>query len=131
MVTTMVELPVFSRTRYAFNVNIMTGDGMIPCYGLMDPNPIIKILIDYPLTRPSTFEVKCPNPEGWTEVEFLDAVHAAYRAVYSLEDDSGRAGNLYNLGKSDGPVGIWGHDIGDLYLEGAIKRTDGTWELEV
>jgi len=116
---------------YSFNFNIMTFEGTIPCYGLMDPSPTIKILIDYPLTKPCTFEAKCPNPDGWTEVEFIEAVRMAYLEVYSLEEDPGLIPGLLNRAKSDGPVGIWGHGMAELFLEGAVKQEDGTWKLIV
>jgi hypothetical protein len=31
--------------------------------------------------------------------------------------------------KSDGPYGIWGHGFGDLWLERATRKDDGTWDL--
>lgn len=116
---------------YHFNFNIMTFEGLIPCHGLMDPSPTIKILIDYPLTNPCTFEAKCPNPDGWTEVEFIEAVRMAYLEVYSLEEDPGFVPGMLNRARSEGPVGIWGHGIGDLFLEGAERQDDGTWKLLV
>ena len=48
-------------------------------------------------------------------------IYEAYKNIYDEEEqqvgDPGTYENLYNRKKSEGPYGIWGHQLGDLYLE--------------
>jgi hypothetical protein len=98
---------------------------------VMEPSPTLRFTIDYPLTNPCKVELVHEDASPWTERQFVDAVMAAYREVYASEKDPGRMGGLLNRGKSDGPYGIWGHDLGNLALEGAYKVEDGSWRLSI
>lgn len=89
----------------------------------------IKFMIDYPLEREFLFNYTSFNPEGWTAREILTKIIEIYNGIYKEEDRSMdikletleqrmARGGLINRGKSNGTYGIWGHDIGDLFIEG-------------
>jgi len=98
---------------------------------IMEPSPILKFKIDYPVTNPKEVELTHEDGRGWTRREFVEAVRSAYVEIYSAEADPGHVPGTLNRGRSEGPYGIWGHDIGDLVLEGAAKLPDGSWDLIV
>ncbi len=98
----------------------------------METSATLHFIVDYPLTIPRTVELTHENGAGWTQRQFVTAVRDAYLEIYAAEPDPGRAGGgLVNRGRSEGPYGIWGHDLGDLTLERAVRQEDGTWTLEV
>ena len=45
--------------------------------------------------------------------------------------DPGHIQGMLNRESSDGPYGIWGHDIGDLVLGGVTDNGDGTFDLSI
>jgi hypothetical protein len=78
-------------------------------------------------------------PDGGVGLCLRDIVRcivATYRVIYEAEAcavgaeaHAARAGpRLYNRGATEGPFGIWGHDLGDLVLEGFewAQRQDGS-----
>lgn len=116
-----------------FDMHIASGESRIypPSSAVMEAMPTLRFTIEYPLTNPFHFNETHDNGLGWTEVEFADAVRRAYTQVYESEPDPGHIPGMLNRGKSEGAYGIWGHDLGDLYLEGAVREDDGSWRLLV
>lgn len=73
----------------------------------------------YPLSTTAKFTHKLV-PES-SAINVLLLARADYEAIYKAEDDAcGATANIpgmLNRSSSDGPYGIWGHDISDLYFE--------------
>lgn len=127
----------------SFGVDIATGSvlsGIRRVYNMgamgglkVQLEPTIKFKIEYPLTNPKSIALTHEDGTGWTKQQFADAVRAEYKKVY--EEEEAAAGNprnipgMLNRARSAGPHGIWGHDIGDLVLEGIEKLADGSWAL--
>ena len=92
------------------------------------PSPIPEgstIVITYPLSHPVVFETKVPLKDSYDLMRFFCD---SYNATYVLEDkttenEAGLLPGMYNRNKTSGIFGIWGHEIGDLVLEGLIFDT--------
>jgi hypothetical protein len=115
---------------------IWNGDNWVTMsddYGIkiLDKEPTITFTIDYPVTNPMVVTLTHEDKSPWTRRQFIEAVIAAYKDIYAAEVDPGHIPGMLNRKTSTGPFGIWGHDIGDLVLEGAYKNNDGTWGLTV
>lgn len=106
--------------------------------GELDPNKLISqdaitVLFDYPLDRAVIFE--CPGPV--TVKDLITFVARTYEHIYKEEDRSASAPagqaapGLLNRGTTDGRYGIWGHSLGDLFLEGFELGEDGVWDLHI
>jgi hypothetical protein len=68
----------------------------------LPPNQIFNLEVDYPLSKPyPTFAIRT-GKKGMTLDGILREVGKAYKKVYANTDK----------------YGIWGHDIGDLHVEG-------------
>lgn len=93
----------------------------------------IYIMLDYPLSKEFIFKVDSKDEKGFTIGSFCDAVIRLYKQVYKEEHDEvgdpGHVAGMLNRKESNGKYGIWGHDIGDLFLEGIIKRDKTHFEL--
>jgi len=94
----------------------------------------IKIKFTYPLSHTVTLEFK--NPNGFNQKDFFLAVQQGYRQIYKEEDDVvGDPGtitpHMLNRARSKGPHGIWGHYIGDLFLEGYEEESPGIFSLSM
>lgn len=91
----------------------------------------IEIVFDYPLSKPCTLTFS--RPAGFTRRSFAQAVYDGYMKIYDEEESAaGKTDNIpgmLNRSRSDGPHGIWGHVIGDLFLEGAEEVSPGKFEL--
>ena len=90
----------------------------------MSPTPlnlhgIFSFVYDYPLRK----EVSIPHlvGESWSAVDILEMASKDYQTIYAAEDAAvGPTANIpgmLNRQQSEGPYGIWGHDISDLYFE--------------
>jgi hypothetical protein len=75
----------------------------------------IVVYFDYPLEFPVPFVLR--NPGGFTKQQFLDAVREKYKEIYA----------------DPKKYPTWGHDIVDLYLEGAreSKAYPGIFKLDM
>ncbi len=102
---------------------------------IMERSNVLRFVVDYPLTHAKKVELHHPDGEPWTQNQFVEAVRATYKEIYDEEEKAagnpGKIPGMVNRGTSNGPYGIWGHDITDLVLEGAEKLPDGTWDLIV
>lgn len=74
----------------------------------------IKIVFDYPMSKPFVKIVNSANPEGFTKKDLLYLIREGYLEIYDDVDK----------------YGVYGHDIGDLVLEG-IKQNDDTLILSI
>jgi hypothetical protein len=94
----------------------------------------IKIKYTYPLSNPVVFTYQ--SEDGFTRLMLINNICETYKNIYKLEEEisdaPGRAweGSL-NRGTSDGPYGIWGHDIDDLSLDAMYQLNNGMFELSI
>jgi hypothetical protein len=103
--------------------------GMTDENKIIEKSNIIKFKITYPLTNHASFELTHEDGSSWTLKQFIEAVISSYKKIYEEEgEDPGHISGMLNRKKSHGKYGIWGHDIGDLVLEGGYKQGD-TWSL--
>jgi len=83
------------------------------------PDEKITIKFSYPLSVEIVREYK--QKGGFSRKDLFRHIYEAYKNIYDEEEqqvgDPGTYENLYNRKKSEGPYGIWGHQLGDLYLE--------------
>jgi len=100
----------------------------------------IEIFFNYPLNDP--FITSFHNEGGFTMADFHRVVRDEYRRIYREEEaasgDPGIVGPIspdgttcVNRAQSDGPYGIWGHVIGDLYIEGIFETERGKFRLSI
>ena len=93
----------------------------------------ITIVFNYPLK--SKFELKFTNNGNFTRKNFWRAVYEGYLKIYGEEDIAvGTTDNIpgmLNRAVSEGPYGIWGHHIDDLYLEGVREVSTNKFELSM
>ncbi|PRW60149.1 bifunctional acetaldehyde- alcohol dehydrogenase isoform A [Chlorella sorokiniana] len=111
------------------------------CKDLVNPEevvirePTIQVLFDYPLSTPTTETLHgdVPGGGGFTRRHLLACLQDVYTHIYAEEeaaapvpDRSGRS--LLNRPTTQGPYGIWGHELGDLLLTGMKKLgAEGPW----
>ncbi|MFW9873540.1 MAG: hypothetical protein ACFFG0_10585, partial [Candidatus Thorarchaeota archaeon] len=83
------------------------------------PDEKITLRITYPLS----VEVLCEREQkgGFSRKDIFQWIYEEYKKIYKIEEekagDPGIYKMLYNRKKSEGPYGIWGHYLEDLYLE--------------
>lgn len=70
----------------------------------LPPNKTFSLTIDYPLARSAKFNIST-GKNGLTTIGLINKIVKCYKKVYYKEDENGT-------------YGIWGHDIGDLSLQG-------------
>ena len=81
------------------------------------------LVITYPLNNPSHNLIDVGG-KGMTRRELVNFIVKCYKKIYRDEDKAiGRKTKnipgMLNRQTSDGPYGIWGHDLGDLILHTA------------
>lgn len=83
------------------------------------PDESIHIVFDYPLSQEVILEFK--NKGGFSRLDLFRCIHEGYSRIYAEEEaESGDPGNvpgLMNRERSEGPHGIWGHRMSELFLE--------------
>lgn len=83
------------------------------------PDEKITLKITYPLSVEIVHEYE--QKGGFSRKDLFRYIYEAYKKIYDEEEeqvgDPGTYEMLYNRKKSEGPYGIWGHQLGDLYLE--------------
>jgi len=91
----------------------------------------IQITFDYPLSH--SVPIEFANPGGFTCWDFFKAVYDGYSQIYAEEEQAvgnpGHIPGMLNRSVSQGPYGIWGHDMEDLFLEGFRETTPGCFDL--
>lgn len=107
----------------------------------LDPDEIIvkkqdiTIIYTYPLSGEFSFNHHTDCPEGFTREELSVQIMDRYRKIYDEEEnedgDPGLVPGMLNRAQSDGPYGIWGHDIRDLILHTLYLHVDGTYSLGI
>ncbi len=104
---------------------------------LVDPNEKVtdlerlNITFDYPLTTPVV--IGFSNAGGFTRMDLFRVIYEGYKSIYDREEIAcGKTDNIpgmLNRQTSGGPFGIWGHYMGDLFIEAVEIYDDGTVEL--
>lgn len=93
---------------------------------VINPNDIVikddKIFIrfTYPLSKDTTFEYE--NKGGFTRLDLYRCIYEGYKKIYDEEEEVvGDPGTLsqrvLNRARSEGPYGIWGHYLSELWIE--------------
>lgn len=103
------------------------ADRRLPDGALCIPEGDYRFYYTYPLSRQA---VKTHHLTAETTAQELLAIGAEdYRAIYAEEEaaagPTGHVPGMLNRAKSEGPYGIWGHDITDLYFEGVEADFEG------
>jgi hypothetical protein len=98
-----------------------------PPAGSLDlPEGKYEFHYDYPLSTKAVFKRKLKSKTSGRNI--LRYAAKDYKKIYDIEDGKvGNPGNIpgmLNRASSNGPFGIWGHDIGDLYFEGIYIDLD-------
>jgi len=124
----------------AFTIETEYGSGRIYSHepilngtDMVTYEEFISILFTYPLSNSVMFTSY--KRGGFTREDFFDAIRSGYKNIYHDEDEATTCEEknpfLFNRGSTDGPYGIWGHDLEDLYIEGITKSDKGYYELTV
>ena len=71
---------------------------------------------DYPLSKVAKFKHKLTSKTSGRNI--LRYAARDYKKIYAAEEDPGYIPGMFNRSSSDGPYGIWGHYMGDLFFEG-------------
>lgn len=106
---------------------------MDPSKLVIDERHSIKVVITYPC-KTSTLTIHQSKPI--TLRTFCKAVYDAYRLMYAEEERTATirgtpASKALNRRATNGRYGIWGHDLNDLFFEGAERDRDGIWKLYI
>lgn len=89
-----------------------------------DPGPLnlqagtYTFIYDYPLDREAKFKRKITPKTSARNLLRFGA--RDYKKIYDAEKDPGYIPGMFNRSRSDGPYGIWGHYMGDLFFEGIL-----------
>ena len=92
-------------------------------------NQDVKVEFDYPLADSVMFDLVGPV----TRMQLTDFICQTYHRIYEEEnsatnpstiEERQQHGGLLNREQTNGPYGIWGHDIDDLWLEGIIYHSE-------
>ncbi|MCE6957851.1 hypothetical protein LAZ40_02110 [Cereibacter sphaeroides] len=91
----------------------------------------------YPLSCLVLVPVNAGTERGITRGNVLHAIHDAYAGIYRREESVSRPvpiddrGTTLNRDSTEGPFGIWGHDITDLRVEWIdLRQVDGAWFID-
>jgi hypothetical protein len=80
-----------------------------------------SITIDYPLSKPYVGLIVA-GTKGMTRRKLVEEIIRCYKEIYASEEDPGNIPGMLNRQTSEGPYGIWGHDLGDLMLHTAFVK---------
>lgn len=99
---------------------------------LVHPNALVikdeKISIEfrYPLSVKVFFDYE--RKGGFRRLDLFKCIYEGYKKIYEEEEqevgDPGTYERLYNRRRSFGTYGIWGHYLGELYIEGISYDPD-------
>jgi hypothetical protein len=85
----------------------------------------IKIKFTYPLSKEAILPYTSKG--GFTRLDLFRCIYEGYKRIYDEEDlavgDPGTYERVMNRKKSEGPYGIWGHYLGELWIEGISYNT--------
>lgn len=114
-------------------VDASYDDELVQPYTIVITHDEITISFDYPLSNPT--RMTFTNPGGFTRFDFFRCVYEGYKKIYEQEEaadgDPGMIPGMLNRASNNGPHGIWGHVMEDLYLEGVYDEGDGNYRLAI
>jgi hypothetical protein len=91
---------------------------------------VYTFVFDYPLSREAHFMHQLTPDMTW--IDLLLLAKQDYEEIYRREDEAaGPTGNIpgmLNRASSDGPFGIWGHVMSDLYFE-SVEVDEGNFTV--
>jgi hypothetical protein len=108
-------------------LHVVSGGAAAAHEEIYPPGCPCVMLYIYPLADDAVWVYDTP-PDAGAGLSLRDVVRcvaATYKVIYAAEEcavgaeaHAARAGpRIYNRGATDGPFGIWGHDLGELVLE--------------
>ena len=83
----------------------------------LPPNRVYELTIDYPLSNPAVIKVRT-GERGLGFAGLMTKIVKGYRRVYKQEDTSIERAKAKGDFDGESRWGIWGHNIGDLAIEG-------------
>jgi hypothetical protein len=99
------------------------------------------LVIDYPLSHPTTVPITAPLPLGFTRAALIQTICEEYAQIYEAEEGTANTktipieerGAQPARNRTDGAYGIWGHDLQDLVLTAAhwTREPDGTVKIQL
>lgn len=128
-------------------------DGYIPWASLSNPTadvpnlynkdeiiikyPVIKVVIDYPVTDLYEFTLKSSN--GFTRAQLFTEISKHYHLMYEEEEKTAtiktipidQRTELYNRNQTNGKYGLWGHDIADMDIAGVMVFKNKKGEIVI
>jgi hypothetical protein len=114
-----------------------TSQTLFDAHDIVIKKPKIKVLFDYPLKNNVVVEFAARDPKrGFTRLELVQNLARAYEKIYEDEDaavgNPGHVPGMLNRAQSEGPYGIWGHDLRDLDLSGVyFDSVNDTYRLVI
>lgn len=134
-------------TRIAFPGGLKLHDANLAVAQLAHPDEIVipfdkaTLVIDYPLTHPTTVKLASSYEQGFTRAELVRAICDEYANVYEAEEGTAQTktvpveerGEFRGRNRTDGAYGIWGHDLEDLVLTAIrwTRKPDGDVTIEL
>lgn len=119
---------VVAYTDMDIHMSLIAGDEIVV------ESPEIEIIFDYPLSNEVVLSFS-NDGHPFTRRDFWRAVYEGYTQIYREEDEvEGETGNypgMLNRQHSDGPHGIWGHHIDDLFIEGVAEVKPNVFALSM
>lgn len=115
-------------------VGILDGDEIIDGQELVISDASeIEIEYDYPLSV-TVHKSFTNNTDSWTRQELANAIAQGYQQIYDEENATQKEEfipGMLNRTRTNGPYGIWGHVISDLYLEEVVYHGNGKIKLGI
>lgn len=98
---------------------------------------VVTLIIDYPLTHPTSIDLRPKSSKGFTREDLVMQISAEYNRIYKEEEETAinktipieDRKSLINRNTTDGKYGICGHDIDDLDLSEVVIRISEKGEL--
>lgn len=95
----------------------------------------IRVKYDYPLSHEVILSFDADRPEGFTRAHLARKISEGYQQIYREEEEAvgnpGHIPGMANRNRSNGPHGIWGHDLGDLLLHSVSHEGGDLFSLGV
>jgi len=99
---------------------------LIDATGIVINSNVITLIVHYPLKKAYSFKIKAKNNKNFSRLELVEAIRNTYQKIYKTEEETtktktipiNKRGSCFNRNATNGKYGIWGHDIGDLVIEG-------------
>jgi hypothetical protein len=133
--------------RIAFPGGLRLHEPELALARLDEPEQIVipfehaTLVIDYPLSTPTSVRISAPITQGFTRAELVRAICEEYANVYDGEEGTAATttipreerGERRGRNRTDGAYGIWGYDLQDLVLTAIrwTRKPDGSITIDL